>query len=310
MNDRNIHLRSPTPRALLTTLLPGLICAACAMTLKAPPLEAQSLLGSKASMVKQNEEAVEHQFTYLQTVTEVQDFVQRGLLVRVPGDDDYWVADASFPYARPEVKTFLERLSGQYHTACGEQLVVTSLTRPTDHQPWNASPLSVHPTGMAIDLRRSSRPACRAWLEKNLLSLEGDGVIEATKEQHPPHYHVAVFPKPYLQYLASRGAGPDTTTAPAERETAAAETRLARIESKPEKHSATRRSSRIARARSTRSKSHGGRSSHSKRVRVGAGDSLWSIAQRNGVTVAAVKRANRMRSSHVKAGQTLSIPAG
>jgi len=303
MNDRHIHLRSPTPRALLTPLLLG-TCMACAMTLSAP-LEAQSLLGSKASMIKQNEEAEEHQFTYLQTVSEVQDFVQRGLLIRVPGDDDYWVADASFPYARPEVKTFLERLSSQYHTACGEQLVVTSLTRPADHQPWNASPLSVHPTGMAIDLRRSSRPACRAWLEKNLLSLEGDGVIEATKELHPPHYHVAVFPKPYLQYLASRGAGPDTTTVPAERETAAVETRLAKTEGKPEKHSAARHSSQIARSK----KSHG-RSSHSKRVRVGAGDSLWSIAQRNGVTVAAVKRANRMRSSHLKAGQTLSIPAG
>jgi len=309
MNDRNIHLRSRTPRAFLTTLLLGLTCAACAVTLKAPPLEAQSLLGSKASMIKQNEEAAEHQFTYLQTISEVQDFVQRGLLIRVPGDDDYWVADASFPYARPEVKTFLDRLSGQYRAACGEQLVVTSLTRPADHQPWNASPLSVHPTGMAIDLRRISRPACRAWLEKNLLALEGDGVVEATKEQHPPHYHVAVFPRPYLQYLASRGAGPDTTTAPAEREATATETRLARIEGKPEKHSSTRHSSRIARAKSTRSKGHG-RSSHSKHVRVGAGDSLWSIAQRNGVTVAAVKRANRLRSSHVKAGQTLSIPAG
>jgi len=310
MNDRNGPLRPPAPRRLLTTLLLGAILIAGAST-----PEAQSLLGSKASLIKQNEEAEEHQFTYLQTVAEVHDFAQRGLLIRVPGDDDYWVADASFPYARPEVKTFLERLSGQYRAACGEQLVVTSLTRPADHQPWNASPLSVHPTGMAMDLRRSGRPACRAWLEKNLLSLEGDGVIEATKEQHPPHYHVAVFPKPYLQYLASRGAGPDTTTVPAERDTAAAETRVARMEGKPQKHSSTQRSSRIARAksskssRSTRSTSHG-RASRSKRVRVGSGDSLWSIAQRNGVSVAAVKRANRMRSSHLKKGQTLSIPAG
>ena len=69
----------------------------------------------------------------------------------------------------------------------------------------NASPLSVHPTGMAADLRRSSRPACRAWLEKNLLTLEGKGVLEATKENHPPHYHVTLYPQPYMRYLASRG---------------------------------------------------------------------------------------------------------
>ena len=298
MNDRNGLLR---PRALLTALLTGVLL----LVLGAATPEAQSLLGSKASMAKQNEEAEAHQFTFLQTEAEVSDFVQRGLLVRVPGDDDYWVADASFPYARPEVKIFLDRLAGQYRTACGEQLVVTSLTRPADRQPWNASPLSVHPTGMAIDLRRSSRTACRAWLEKNLLSLEGDGVIEATKERHPPHYHVAVFPKPYLQFLASRGVNPDGVT-PTERQ--AGEVRLAKAEGRPEKRSATQRSSRIARA-STRSTSHG-KKSRTKRVRIGNGDTLWSVAQRNGVTVAAVKRANHMRSSHLKKGQTLSIPAG
>jgi LysM repeat protein len=304
MNDRHSPLRPSSARALLITFLLGVIFVAGASS-----PEAQSLLGSRASLLKQNEEAQEHQFSYLQTVSEVRDYAQRGLLVRVPGDGDYWVADASFPYARPEVKTFLERLSSQYHNACGEPLVVTSLTRPTDRQPRNASPLSVHPTGMAIDLRRSSRPACRAWLEKNLLSLEGDGVVEATKENHPPHYHVAVFPKPYLQYLASRGEAPDTTTAPAPAAEAVSEVRVAamtsRAEGRPEKRSSTRRSSRIARARFT---SHG-RSSHARRVRVSPGDSLWSIAQRNRVSVASLKRANRMRSSHLKRGQALSIPA-
>jgi LysM repeat protein len=298
MNDQPSSLRSSPSRALCAILLIVTFIAA------ASAQEAQSLLGSRASMLKQNEEAQEHEFSYLQTVSDVRDYAQRGLLVRIPGDDDYQVADASFPYARPEVKTFIDRLAGQYHAACGERLVVTSLTRPADRQPWNASPLSVHPTGMAIDLRRSRRPACRAWLERNLLSLEGDGVVEATKENHPPHYHVAVFPKPYLQYLASRGDAPDPVTAPAE---AAAEVRVAAVsekaEGKPEKRSSTRRSTRIARAKAVHARSS------KKRVRVGHGDSLWTIAQRNGVSVAALKRANRIRSSHLKPGQALALPA-
>ena len=33
--------------------------------------------------------------------------------------------------ARPEVALFIRRLAAQYRAACGEQLVVTSLTRPT-----------------------------------------------------------------------------------------------------------------------------------------------------------------------------------
>ncbi len=104
----------------------------------------------------------------------------------------------SFSYARPEVKTFLEQLSCAYHAACGEPLVVTSLVRPISRQPWNASPISVHPTGMAVDLRRSDRHGCRQWLESTLLALEGEGMIEATRERWPPHYHVAVFPDPLL----------------------------------------------------------------------------------------------------------------
>ncbi|HVG10847.1 MAG TPA: DUF5715 family protein [Thermoanaerobaculia bacterium] len=165
----------------------------------------QSLAGSKASMVRQSQVARQHDYSYLRTSSQVNEFARRGLLVRLSGNSDYRVADVSFPYARPQVKTFVARLAEQYRDACGERLVITSLTRPTTRQPLNASPLSVHPTGMALDLRRSGRPACRAFLEKTLLTLEGRDVLEATKENHPPHYHVSLFPEPYMRYLASRG---------------------------------------------------------------------------------------------------------
>jgi hypothetical protein len=168
---------------------------------------AQSLAGSKASMVRQSRMARQHDYSYMRTSSEVREFARRGLLVRLAGNSSYRVADVSFPYARPQVRTFVERLAQQYRNACGERLVVTSLTRPTTRQPSNASPLSVHPTGMAVDLRRSGRPACRAFLEKTLLALEGREVLEATKENHPPHYHVSLYPEPYMRYLAAKGAG-------------------------------------------------------------------------------------------------------
>lgn len=174
---------------------------------------AQSLIGSKASMVRQNQAARQHDYSYLRTTSQVNEFVRRGLLVKLRGNSDYRVADVSFPYARAEVKTFVERLGSQYHNACGERLVVTSLTRPTSRQPRNASPLSVHPTGMAIDFRRSNRPACRAFLEKTLLTLEGRDVLEATRESHPPHYHVSLYPEPYTRYLVARGEKPSSQKA-------------------------------------------------------------------------------------------------
>ena len=124
-----------------------------------------------------------------------------GYLVPVRGNRDFRLNNVSFPYARPEVALFVSRLGAQYRSACGEQLVVTSLTRPHSNQPRNASPRSVHPTGMALDLRRSNRRACRSWLEGVLMHLEGSGVLEATYERRPPHYHIALFPTQYASYV-------------------------------------------------------------------------------------------------------------
>jgi LysM repeat protein len=36
-----------------------------------------------------------------------------------------------------------------------------------------------------------------------LLSLEGSGILEATREHYPAHYHVAVFPQRYRTYVAA-----------------------------------------------------------------------------------------------------------
>ena len=186
---------------------PFLLLFAAVLGFASHSAHAQSLAGSKASMVRQSRVARQHDYSYLRTSSQVHEFARRGLLVRLSGNSNYRVADVSVPYARPQVKTFVERLAKQYRNACGERLVVTSLTRPTTRQPRNASPLSVHPTGMALDLRRSGRPACRAFLERTLLTLEGRDVLEATKENHPPHYHVSLFPEPYMRYLAAKGVG-------------------------------------------------------------------------------------------------------
>jgi len=115
------------------------------------------------------------------------------------------VADfVSFPFGQPELRLFVERLASQYHEACGQKLVVTSAVRPASSQPANAHALSVHPAGMAVDLRVSDRASCRSWLENALLGMERAGVINGIREFHPPHYHVAVFPGPYAAYVEER----------------------------------------------------------------------------------------------------------
>ncbi len=180
-----------------------LTTAVITTALLAQPLLAQSLSGSTASMTRQNREAVRYGYSFLENSQAVSQFVERGQLVRVSANRQMELSDVSYPYARPGVKMFLDRLSSQYVAACGEKLTITSLTRPLNKQPANASSVSVHPTGMAADLRIPNKSNCRSWLERTLLSLEGAGVLDVTRERHPPHYHVAVFTQTYEQYVAT-----------------------------------------------------------------------------------------------------------
>ena len=165
-------------------------------------LRAQSLQGSTASVDIQNRVARQHDFTFIDTPARIDYFATQGWLVRVSATSDLRLDnEVSHPYARPEVGLFVLRLAAQYRSACGEQLVVTSLTRATTQQPSNASDRSVHPTGMAVDLRYSNNRNCRTWLEGVLSDLERQGVLEATRERRPVHYHVAVFPRQYSAYV-------------------------------------------------------------------------------------------------------------
>jgi hypothetical protein len=199
-------------RFRLGLLLAG-VAAGTGLWVSTDPLDAAAgLRGTRSSLARQNIEARRHDFTFLVTRSQVLRFVQKGWLVRLPGNSNYRLKEVSFPYARPEVKLFVERLSSQYHSDCGEQLVITSLTRPKNYQPRNASPQSVHPTGMALDMRRPNNWACRSWLERVLVTLESRGVLEATYERRPPHYHIAVFPRKYSDYVKRIGNSPQIAT--------------------------------------------------------------------------------------------------
>lgn len=188
------------PLALLSTLL--------ALVLFVLPVEAAnfnvdvSLRGSPTSMARQNDVAKQLGYSFVENPDQLPGLVEEGKFVRLPGNKFYRVNDGvSYPFARPEVRLFIERLAEQYYEGTGEQLVVTSLTRPDSEQPRNSHELSVHPAGIAVDLRISSKKLSRAWLESVLLRLEGEGVLDITRERWPPHYHVAIFPNSYRAYV-------------------------------------------------------------------------------------------------------------
>jgi hypothetical protein len=229
-----------------------------------------------ASVDLQNDMAREHDYTFLNSGDRVRYFADKGWLVRIRPNADFTLRGVSFPYARPEVDLFVRRLGAQYRANCGEQLVVTSLTRPTSGQPANASDRSVHPTGMALDLRTPRGARCRSWLEGVLLGLERSGVIEATLERFPVHYHVAVFPRQYAHYVAAQQSRQPTPQATAQLVSAEAQ----------QAQQAERLEYRVRR-----------------------GDSLWTIARTHGTTVDELLTVNQLAGSRIYVGQVLDVPA-
>jgi uncharacterized protein DUF5715 len=166
------------------------------------PALASDLFGSRDSMEKQHAVAVDLDYDFAMTASQVAEVVASGELEEVVPNGDFEFSGVSFPYAQPEVRAFIERLASEYHVATGLLLVVTSLTRPISEQPSNASPLSVHPAGMAVDLRIPSKRSARSWLSQRLLAFENDGVLDVTLERKPAHLHVAVYPTAFDSYTA------------------------------------------------------------------------------------------------------------
>ena len=174
-----------------------------------------TLAGSPQSMVRQHTVARVGGYEFLRTARDIRKAVEAGVLVPVRGGDAFAVKDPDDAVTRPEVLHFIQRFGAEYRSACRDRMVVTSLTRPLSHQPRNAHPLSVHPAGMAMDLRVPRTPQCRRWFESTLLKLESQGILDVTRESNPAHYHVAVFPERYLAHLGLKDPALPAVVVPA-----------------------------------------------------------------------------------------------
>ena len=235
----------------------------------------QSLRGSRTSVDRMYQHAVGNDLTFYKSSSGVRAAVDAGKLVRLSGNGDFELKGVSQPYVLPAARTFVQRLGAQYRSQCGEKMVVTSGTRPTSVRLANSTARSVHPTGMAIDLRKPRASRCLSWLRATLSSLEAQGVLEATEEKRPPHFHVAIFPAPYTRFVARNGGS----------------VKLAAAE-------------KVAPKSVARTASAG----DGEKYRVRNGDSLWTIARRSRVSVDEIKSANALRTSRIVAGQVLIIP--
>lgn len=254
----------------------------------AQPVQAQTqatlLRGSKASVERMYQQAEDHDLTFHETSKSIHEAVSNGRMEQLKPNSDFTLHAVSYPYVLASTRVFVERLAQQYRSACSEQLVVTSAVRPASHQPVNSSTISVHPTGMAVDLRRPGG-RCLTWLRTTLTDLEKAGVLEVTEERNPVHFHVAIYPQPYASYLG--GVEP------------------ARIASN---ESSSGRAKNAAQDASPRVQAASVRTASTMRYRVRAGDTLSHLARRYGTTVKKLRSMNNLSSSRIRSGQTLVVP--
>lgn len=270
------------------------VAALLCLAIVATPAHAQrrarfpsELRGSKASVQKMWDFAQANHLTFYRTPRDLDDAVADGRLVPLTGDSTYELSSGvGYAYATREARQFVLSFAPQYVAACDAPLVVTSAARPETRQPRNSNAYSVHPTGIAIDLRRPPAGPCQRWLRNALAELEDEGFVEATEERRPVHLHVAVLTAP-----GTMAALPPLVSGPARHRMPVATVRLS--------------------GRATGS-SDGDVDDpiRGRTYRVRSGDTLWEIAQRAGVSVSALARANRRSQRAVlRAGTILRLPS-
>jgi len=273
-----------------------ILVASLALVAIASPVAAQrrarfpdELRGSKESVQKMYDFAQTHGLQFYLTPTNLKDAIAKGKLVQMSSEATYEVMPSvGFSYATPEAKQFVAAFAPLYQAACGTPLVVTSLARPTSRQPRNSNPYSVHPTGIAVDLRRPPAGPCQTWVRNALAELENKGFVEATEERRPAHLHVAVLTEP----------GRVVTLPPLDAVTLANRTPVTRAPRAVTPIPAATRA--VARQQSM---------TKERTYRVRAGDTLWDVAQKNGVSVRALARANhRSERAVLRPGISLRIP--
>jgi LysM repeat protein len=162
----------------------------------------ESLRGSKASVEKMYDFAQRYRYPFYLTPTNIDTAIAHGRLVELTGDSTYELTrGVQENYATREAKQFVTMFAPQYLHACGSPLTVTSAARALSRQPRNANPHSVHPAGIAVDIRRPPPGPCLNWVRNALAQLEAQGIVEAIEELHPVHLHVAVLEAPGAKFV-------------------------------------------------------------------------------------------------------------
>jgi Family of unknown function (DUF5715) len=150
--------------------------------------------GELSTSERQLAYAVARGIQLMHTEADYQNAVRSGQLVRL--NHPNLEVGARRPYALPTTVRFISEVAEQFVTAGCGRLRINDAVRLTSERPQNGSPDSVHPAGMALDLRVINlSEQCYAVLFELLHAAERDRRADVTREWAPEHFHVVVIPE-------------------------------------------------------------------------------------------------------------------
>ena len=178
--------------------------------------EANSLRGSKESLLKQRRMIKHLRLPIIRNNTQLGQMIVQRELYELPREGETFCLDPKigecdpmhahlYRTASPLVVKFLGTLSRDFFNRFGgKRLKVTSLVRTVEYQKKlqrrnrNAAKIShsAHLTGAAIDISYKEMTAEEMnWMRNRLTLLERERIIEATEERFQACFHIMVFKK-------------------------------------------------------------------------------------------------------------------
>ena len=156
------------------------------------PARVVSLVGGcQTTSEQQHHYAQKMQLPLMTTEAQYKERIASGYYV--PFEGPYLHILAKRPYALPSTVAFINEMAKEYQTTGCGKLIVRGALRLTTERPPNGSIHSVHPAGMAVDIRTNHiPPVCAEWLRTYLKQKEALGEVDGTHELKPEHLHVVV----------------------------------------------------------------------------------------------------------------------
>ena len=124
--------------------------------------------------------------------------IANGTFVRLESGP-YLQVLAGRPYVRAETAQFVQQMAQSYSGAGCGRMIVIGAGRLTTEIYENSSPFTVHPFGMAVDIRTNARfgisTTCADWLRAYAKEKEAELLADGTHELDPEHLHLVVVPR-------------------------------------------------------------------------------------------------------------------